>query len=170
MKTLLIIFFLFCSTAKAKTYLAFFEFYDYHGNLIQVEDGGRFSHVAISNGEFWLHAHPGKGKVEAVDSIKEMNFYKAKVFLFENDSLNLSSNALREYVDVTYDRDFDWSNRTLYNAELIALILGIAPSPMNFNANFWQKNSAVYPSGNLGLSPDDIFSELDNLGFQSADY
>lgn len=154
---------------SAKTYLAFFEFYDYRGNLIQIEKGGRFSHIAINNGDFWLHAHPAKGFVEAVPSLKDMNFYKAKVYIYENDYLNLSSNALREYIGVKYDRQFDWNNRALYNSELIAIILKIQPQPMNFNSQFWNGQLNL-PNGQSGISPDDIYSRLEELEFYPANY
>ena len=154
---------------NAKTYLAFFEFYDYQGNLIQIEEGGRFSHIAINNGDFWLHAHPAKGFVEAVDSIKDMNFYKAKVYFYENENLILSSNALKEYIGVNYDRTFDWNNRALYNSELIAIILGIQPGAMSFGSPFWNGQNNL-PNGKDGLSPDDIFKQLDDLGFYPANY
>lgn len=149
----------------AHTNLAFFEFYDYHGKLIQLEKGSRFSHVALSNGDIWIHAHPAKGEVEAVLSLKEMNFFRAQIIVLSHPDLTISSDRLKEYIGAPYDHLFEWRGRSFYNAELVAHLLNLAPGLMDFSAPYWQSYPYPLPHSTQGISPDDLYRDALDLGF-----
>lgn len=54
---------------EAKVTVAFLQVRNYHGQVVQLEPGGQFAHMAISFKGMWLHAHPLKG-VELVSTEK----------------------------------------------------------------------------------------------------
>jgi len=161
--TLTIILTLFSTQASfAKTYIAFFKVYRKDGSLLQLEENGNFSHVALSLGDKWLHSHPIRG-VEIISNLNYAGFDRFEIVTLKNDSYKVLSKDYQFFLDKDYDYSFEWSDNKIYSSELIAKILKLKPSKMTFSASFWKK----YPNlkGGLGISPDEIYRESKKLGF-----
>lgn len=165
MRNIVLIFLFFSSSfiVNAQTKLAFIKVYQSNGTLLQLEENGEFTHIAISIDNRWLHAHPSRG-VEFVDTIEEIGYLKFEVIMLENKQLSLSEGSYSRFLNLPYDGDFIWTDDAIYCSELIAKILGIKPTPMTFSARVW---GGEHPSkGLLGISPDEIFNEAKNIGFR----
>jgi len=135
--------------------VAFIEIRDRHGNIHQLEPGGRFSHIAISYKGRWLHAHPYRG-VELVDSA-DLEKIGALTQVSLPEYPELTSDMLKTYLHKPYGSEFSWSDETYYCSKLVGKILGMNPEPMSFDAEVWKKTNL---RGDVGLSPDDIYQKI----------
>jgi hypothetical protein len=147
--------------------VAFLEIETSQGT-IQLEKGGRFSHVAISYKNRWLHTHPYFGvqlvttrdleKIGDITNIIELPGHPEP-----------SENFVQQVLGKPYDRFFSWDGEGYYCSKLVAKALGLKPTPMNFEATIWSKH-LTKNKGQLGLSPDDIFHELLSRGYLTKRY
>jgi hypothetical protein len=138
--------------------VAFLEIKNYFGQVIELEDGGHFAHIAISYKNGWLHAHPIRG-VEWVSTSDLEKMGKINAIVKLENTANLTFQDIEMFVGKSYDPDFSWSNDKIYCSELVGKILRIQPQPMNFISKIWSQKYKSH-NGELGLSPDDIFRIL----------
>jgi hypothetical protein len=161
---------LWVSTSQARVSVAFFELRDQAGKLIQLEPGGRFGHVAIEVDGGWLHADIYRGS-EWVSSWKKMGWIdtdKNHVVVLSDDGLeDIHFVRIQSLVGLPYDPGFRWDDlSSTYCSKLIAQILDVPPSPMDFSAEYW-KDKRDLPVGQPGVSPDGLYRELKRRGFQT---
>lgn len=149
---------LFTVAVQAKVTIAFIEVRNYYGDLVQLEADGRFAHIAISYNGLWLHAHPIKG-VEVVSEEKLQKIGKIKERIEILDRANISEKEAALFLGKPFDNQYSWSNEAIYCAELVGKLLGLRPTPMSFDADIWPDEYKAL-SGELGLSPDDIYKVL----------
>ncbi|WP_413575754.1 hypothetical protein ACLVWU_15435 [Bdellovibrio sp. HCB290] len=156
---------IFSSAAFAGVKVAFFEAKDSSGQLITMEDGGRFYHVAISVDDKWLHTHVYWG----VQLIPDLHQLGEPALILENEkSPGLQEADLKQFLNQRYDSTYSWSNPDkTYCSKLVAQILNVAPSPMTFSGTIWRGKTSGY-SRELGVSPDDLYRELKKRGFKPA--
>lgn len=156
--------FVFCFQANARIEVAFIEVRSASGQLVQLEKHGRYAHVAIRFHDQWLHADPYRG-VELVDSLDQMG--TVAVRLVSEVAPDLEAAEVERSLGLRYDRSFGWDDKSsTYCAKLIGELLKIAPTPMNFDADIWKIQSVVR-RGELGLSPDDLYTALKERGYRS---
>lgn len=133
--------------------IAFVEIRDYYGNVVQLEPGGRFAHIAIAYQGGWLHAHPLRG-VEVISNEKLAKLGTVTVqTLAQFDEP--TANEVNKYLGKGYDSNYSWSDEKIYCAELVGKILRLTPEPMTFDTPAWGPGYKIL-DGELGLSPDDI--------------
>ncbi|AZZ37217.1 hypothetical protein CIK05_10605 [Bdellovibrio sp. qaytius] len=157
---LFILTFFFALSLQAKVTVAFLELRNYYGDLIQLEQGGRFAHMAISYKGQWLHAHPLKGvEVVSEEKLKKIGQIKETIELPEVEEI--SEQQAAQYLGKPFDNNYSWTDDAIYCAELVGKLLNIRPTPMSFDASFWPDQYKAL-NGKLGLSPDDIFQILSN--------
>lgn len=142
--------------------MAFFEYFSPQGELIQLEPGGRFFHVAILTEEGWLHSHPQKG----VELVKDLDLISARrVILTNPQAQSLSRRDVRSYIGLPFDYSYNWEDpNSTYCSKLVGILLGIDPLPMDFSAEHWSR-SGLSSTHQVGLSPDDIYKTLIQRGF-----
>jgi hypothetical protein len=141
---------------------------NYHGGrLMQLEPGGRFSHVAIEFKGQWLHAHPARERPEVTDAIE--HFGRNPVHLANPEFPEPTDAQVATYLNKNYGYELEWrdGDDTTYSARLVGELLGIRPRPAYFLAEIWGR---FVGQGGLGLSPDDIFEiTTRELGFVLVD-
>lgn len=144
------------TSVYANVEVAFFEYRTSSGQVISVEPGGQFYHVAVryQNSRYrnsryqngWLHAHPFYGVVLEPDIHKVGQL----VSVLSLDQ-NLSDHQLEQIekeIGKKFSMSDDWSDSTsTYCSKLVANILNIKPTLMK-NGQGW------------GISPDDLYHEL----------
>ena len=157
--------FLFLISAQAlASEVAFLEVNGRDGKPIQLEPGGRFMHVAIRYKSQWLHAH-AQGGVELVDSLKG---FGDKILYLENPNIPDPAYEDFEYwLGRRFDYTYTWGNPiATYCTRLLAELLNIEPAGMNFDSGHWglhaYREEAI---GKVGLSPDDLYKILIDLGY-----
>lgn len=163
MKHLVLLLLLYCGlSAHAAVSVAFFEFYSSQGELIQLEPGGRFFHVAVLTEEGWLHSHPQRG----VELVKDLNHIGARrVILTNPQAPSLTGPEIRPYMGLPFDFSYEWEDlHSTYCSKLVGVLLKIEPLPMDFSAEHW-KRSGLASTQRVGLSPDDIYRALRKRGF-----
>jgi hypothetical protein len=137
---------------------------NYHrGQLMRLEPGGQFAHVAIAVRDRYLHAHAAVG-VEMTDSL---DAFGVNIHVFENPAVpEPTDEQVRRYLRLRYHPRLEWNDNdgTTYSARLVGELLGIAPRPALFQAEIW----AGYDAGStVGLSPDDIHQIITReMGFR----
>lgn len=135
--------------------VAFIEVRDHQDQLVQLEQNGRFAHVAISYKGQWLHAHPYHGvELSSLDALEKMGKI---IRVFIQDALEPSRPQLESYLGQPYNRSFEWSGQGFYCSQLVAKLLNIAPEPMKFYGDIWRG----WTPGDLGISPDDLYRLLE---------
>lgn len=142
--------------------VAFLEFHTDDGQVVELEPGGRYLHVAIRVGGQWLHAHTHQGVV-LVDTLEP---YGHRIIRLVNHTIpDPKPEMVATWLGKPFDRTYSWYNpEATYCTRLVADLLGISPQPMTFASRHW-KNSSMIPVGQLGLSPDDLFWILRTRGF-----
>ncbi|MES2854501.1 MAG: hypothetical protein V4692_01505 [Bdellovibrionota bacterium] len=151
--------------AEALVEVAFFEVKLRDGSVLQLEKDGRFAHVAIKIENGWLHSHPRKG-VEFNSTLEEIG--DAKEILSNESIADFSFTEIEHLVGLPYDYAFDWNDPlSSYCSKLVALLLGINPTPMKFEGPYWEKFKKHKAEGLPGVSPDGLYRELKKLGYQS---
>lgn len=145
------------SAPAAALQVAFLEVRAPDGKLVALEPGGRFAHIAISYGSGWLHAHPMTGvawspSLEAFGSVQAV--------LEDEANSALSSDVVLELLEKPYDFEFSWTDEAYYCSELVAKLLGIPPSPMEFSGEKWKRDAKRLPRGELGISPGEVYQWL----------
>ncbi|MES3036963.1 MAG: YiiX/YebB-like N1pC/P60 family cysteine hydrolase [Bdellovibrionota bacterium] len=134
--------------------VAFLEHYDTNGNLVQLEPGGRFYHMAISFQGKWLQAHPYQGVVLVdIDELEKMGTVTEIVRV---NSPELTLEDIKPYLGLRYDQNFSWDDDKMYCSELVAKLLNIQPIPMVFAPGLWPPQYQQY-NGLPGISPDKIY-------------
>ena len=154
-----------CS-AQATVEVAFFEVRMYDGRVLQLEENGLYAHVAIRTPLGWMHSRPGHG-VEVAQSLKDIG--NAKEVLVSRWTPDIEANIALSLIGVPYDNEFNWDDRhSTYCSKLVAQLLGVPPNPMQFTGPYWEKLKTPHPSeGKPGISPDELYRELINLGYAS---
>ncbi|MFN8943002.1 MAG: hypothetical protein ACK5WZ_00095 [Pseudobdellovibrionaceae bacterium] len=135
--------------------LIFFETQKADGSLVQFENEGRFTHMAVSYGDLWLHSHPYYG-VEAVPFHQIQKMGSKLTIVSLSTWKQFSEEEVLPYMGKTFDREFSWTDEKIYCSELIAKLLGIPPTPMFFHPDLWPSEYQKL-NGQPGTSPDDIF-------------
>jgi hypothetical protein len=70
---------------------------------------------------------------------------------------------LSEVLGKPYNFISPWDDSSSYNcSKLVAKLLDIKPRPMTFEESIWGNRFAHY-RGQMGLSPDELFSEIQSL-------
>jgi hypothetical protein len=142
----------------------FLEKRDANGKLIQLEEKGRFFHVAIKYGECWLHTDTYRGVV--CDVQIPMKYGNPAVIL-HHDRYPWHEERVSELLGLPYDYDYMWGDNRIYCSELLARLLDLKPKPMKFNTPFWSARNKL-PIGDLGLSPDGAYEALKQNGFEES--
>lgn len=157
------------SMALAQTQVAFIEMRDAEGKIQQMEPGGRFSHVAISYGDQWLHSHPYRGvEVISTEELTKMGSQTIVVPLHEAPAL--SEEQIKDFIGKPAGK-LSWNDHEgYYCSKLVGKLLHMYPTPMGFDSEMWQqrivekvriwKDLLQNHVGELGLSPDDIYKQL----------
>jgi hypothetical protein len=144
----------------ASVQVAFLEIRDAKGNLVQLEPGGRFAHVAISYQGQWLEAHPYFGvHLVSFETLKKMG--TIALILDLPNTLELDPSQVEPLLGKAFDREYSWSDEKYYCSELVGKILKLKPEPMIFDPSLWPPEYQNY-NGEMGLSPDEIFRMLLN--------
>lgn len=150
--------------AEATIDVAFFRFRDARGQLVQLEPGGEFAHIAIRVGSRWLHARPYAG-VELVDDLRTIG--SDWVVLVDDRAKQIAQSDIQKYLGLSYDSTFDWSDPdSSYCSKLVANILAIEPTAALFEAEHWRKRGIPTKADAVGISPDEIFHILRSRGFR----
>jgi hypothetical protein len=149
-----------CASAPAAQ-VAFLEVIE-DGKTVQLEPGGQFFHVAIRYKDKWLHAHTYHG----VSLVESLDRYGDNAVVLTNSNVpDPSDELVAKLLGRKFDFSFRWNDpESTYCTKLVAEILGVPPRPMTFAAPIWQ----TLPHGNsgeLGLSPDELFHDLVNRGY-----
>lgn len=161
-KLILLILLVFSELGFCSVSVALFEFYNEQDQLIQLEPGGRFYHVAISTKKGWLHSHPKKG-VELIRILDEIGPHR--VILTNQSLMAFTWDEIQPYLGLPFDYGYKWEDSdSTYCSKLIANLLKIDPLPMSFASDHWEK-SGLDSIQELGLSPDDLFRILKKRGF-----
>jgi len=151
------------ASAKTETRLAWMELKDLAGQVIQLEPGFQYSHVAIQVGELWLHADPKQGVVlNDFNELKNLGEIKEVWASQEEDDSYLQNISF--FIGKAFDSEFSWSDERIYCAELVAKLLDIPPSPMHFDDKFWDPWFKKY-EGLPGSSPSKLYSEAKQRGY-----
>lgn len=161
--------------------IAFLEVRGRNGELVQLEPGARFAHVALSCQGGWLHTHPFRGgEVVSRTELEKMGQIAVVVTLPEIDSL--SPETVEKFLGKPYDLVFSWDDEKVYCSELaakavvselilkglsaqpriVALIQDLEPKAMEFNSDFWPPHYQAL-RGLPGNSPDDVFRALSKM-------
>lgn len=162
MKFLFLYFFMF-SKSHAAIDVVFLQLKDYQGNIIQMEENGKYAHIAISFKGRWLHANPVRG-VELITEQELSSLGSIERIIHLTDKADLDEITVNKYLGRPYDPDFLWSDEKIYCAELVAKLLDLPPQPMNFNSPVWGEKFK-HRTSDLGLSPDDIYKSLKDKGY-----
>ncbi len=149
---------LFSLSSQASVEVAFLELRTYSGELVQLEPGGKFAHIAIRYHDAWLHAYPYRG-VEVVSEEKLKRIGTIKEIIAVSGLESLDENRVKYFLGKPYDLNFSWNDDEIYCSELIAKLLNIPPMPMRFDAAMWA-DAYQDKKGSLGISPDEIFEFL----------
>ncbi|AZZ37216.1 hypothetical protein CIK05_10600 [Bdellovibrio sp. qaytius] len=152
--------FLFSIFAQAKVTVAFIEMRNYYGQIIQLEQGGRFAHSAISYKGQWLQAHPLHG-VELVPIEKIRKMGEIKEFVDVAGLEELDEAKVNAMLGKPFDNDYSWDDDKIYCSELIGKLLGLSPLPMVFS-DAWPKHYQDM-NGQPGLSPDGVYRILQTV-------
>lgn len=152
-----IVLFLLANVTYAEVSVGFLELRNWHGEVIQLEPDFAYAHVALKVNGSWIHAHPSRG----VEQLSESHLQKMGKIVFEIPlkDVHLSPKSLQKYLGLSYDAEFSWSDEKIYCAELVAKLLGLAPSPMHFDLKYWDKYYLKY-EGLPGSSPKKIYEKL----------
>lgn len=135
--------------------IAFFQWLDARGKVIQLEPGGNFAHVAIRFQDRWLHAHP-QGGVQLTPQ-QDLGRFGRLVVIASNPKVPDPTLA-QVYAELykKFDKSFDWDNPVgTYCSKLVAQFLGMKPTPMDFAAPYWNGHRPAHAG--LGVSPDAVF-------------
>ncbi len=153
---------LFTASAFSEIRVAFWTTRDGSGKPIQLEKGGKYTHIAIAFEGKWLHSSPKNG-VELVDEVEGMG--KIADILVDVEGPPLDPSVIKDWLGLPYDPTYDWGNKTAtYCSKLVGLLLGIEPQPMLFDSDVWNSQNSL-PRGTFGLSPDDIYRILIKRGY-----
>lgn len=149
--------FLFSISVQAKVEVAFIEMRNYYGQVIQLEEDGRFAHSAISYKGQWLQAHPVRGvELVPIEKIRKMGEIKEVLEVPGLEELDEAKvNAL---LGKSFDHDYLWDDEKIYCSELIGKLLGLPTKPMVFSSA-WPAHYQAY-NGLPGLSPDGVYQIL----------
>lgn len=147
--------FIFTNKALASIRIAFLEYPIANGQSLQLEDNGRYFHIAIKYRDKWLHAHPYRG-VELIEFSKLKSLGRISSILVIKNLRSLKEQDVIKYLGKDYDSEFSWSDEKIYCSELIAKLLNIPPQEMSFLSPAWPVHYHRY-NGQLGISPDDIY-------------
>lgn len=159
MKIFILTFF-FVLSAHARVTIAFLEVRNYYGDLVQLEKDGRFAHMAISYKGLWMHAHPLKGvEVVTEEKLQKIGLIKERIEL--PDVEDISAEQAAKFLGKPFDNKYSWDDHAIYCAELVGKLLGLRPTPMSFDADFWPDQYKAL-NGELGMSPDDIYQLLNS--------
>ncbi|AFY01224.1 Hypothetical protein Bdt_1528 [Bdellovibrio bacteriovorus str. Tiberius] len=151
------------ATALSAPKIAFFEARDAQGNLVTMEKGGRYLHVAISVGDKWLHAHPYWG-VQLVNLLSDIG--DPALIVTQEAAPDLTEKDIKQYLHQKYDTSYSWAAKDkTYCSKLLAQILNLPPTPMRFSGSIWKNRNSTAPT-ELGISPDDIYRELKWRGYR----
>jgi hypothetical protein len=144
----------------ARIDVAFLKLFDSQGHQIILEKNGEYAHIAISYGKMWLHAHPQRG-VELISDqeLRKMGEVGEVMTVAQNKELTYAQ--IKKYLGKPYDREFSWSDNSIYCSELVAKLLHQQPRPMSFDPPYWPPYFARF-NGQLGISPDQIHRNLVN--------
>lgn len=133
------------SLAGAASRVAFFELRQKDGQLIPLEQGGHFYHVAIEVPGGWMHAHPFYG-VQSVRDIQQLG----QLYSIIQTDLNPDWKIAQTQVGKKFSLQDPWNDsKSTYCSKLVAQILNLPPTLMR-NGQGW------------GLSPDDLYEILKN--------
>lgn len=151
--------------AQAGLSVAFFSQRDHQGRIVQYEQGGRFSHVALSYRGRWLHVSTTNG-VELIDSLEMIRGAEIAEILTDHRADELDAATVEKLLGLPYDTLFRWEDEgSTYCSKLAGTLLGIEPTPMTFTGNGWSFFRGL-PRGQLGLSPEDVYAALIARGFK----
>ncbi|PIU00886.1 MAG: hypothetical protein COT74_03010 [Bdellovibrionales bacterium CG10_big_fil_rev_8_21_14_0_10_45_34] len=150
-----------CTQAEVR--VAFIDIRLQNGELVELEAGSRFAHVAIEIQNRWLHVSEMHG-VELIDSLTR---FGNEIEILKNPDLpSLTLQDIQPYLGKPYDFRFVWDDPTSsYCSKLIANILNIQPVPMEFTGSFWRltrtpRQLANLPHGLPGISPFKLYQYL----------
>ena len=130
------------------------------GNIESLELDGRYVHVAVKYKNKWLQAHPYYGVILS-DNLEGLG--KIEEIFEAYPNLEISEVFLSEVLGKPYNFISLWEDASTYNcSKLIAKLLDIKPRPMTFEESIWGNRFAEF-RGQLGLSPDELFHEIQSL-------
>jgi hypothetical protein len=156
----------FYQNAFADLEVAFFQDRDSNGNIISLEDGGQFYHIAIKTEDGWIHALPYFGVTLFHDL---SSIHPPLALILKNPDLPpLTRKEYKPYLKIPFDSEFTWSDpKKTYCAKLVGNLLDIAPLPMKnteikdqYNPALQDQNYTVKLKDSYGLSPDDLYKIL----------
>ncbi len=154
--------FSYCHFAAAEVKVVFVEVKGYGGRQVELEQNGRFAHVAISYKGNWLQSYPGHG-VELI-SYADLAKMGKLVMLKSKSHVEPSDEFVEQVLGQSFDMNFSWESDSYYCSKLVAKILDLTPTPMEFNTRAWPKSFQKL-TGLLGISPDDVYEQLLDRGF-----
>ena len=165
-RTLLsLIFILISTTAVAKVEVAFFPGQNKKERKNQFEEGGMFLHSAISFRGQWLNANPYNGVILS-PNLKSIG--KRPTVLSHELYTEPDNNYVMQRIGRPFDIFSPWDSCDSFNcSQVVAQWFGIPPQPMDFDTEFWAEFENL-PVGEPGLSPDEIFLALKELGFKKV--
>jgi hypothetical protein len=157
---------LFSSAGFSKTRVGWMELNTQNGKPIQLEPGFYYAHMAIQVGNRWLHANPRSGvEIVSVEQLERVG--KIKEILQSQEGQDEFTDQVPFFLNRPFDNEYSWSDEKIYCAELVAKLLGVAPSPMHFDDNFWPSWFQKY-EGLPGSSPSKLYKELKGRGYISV--
>ena len=140
--------------------IAFLSRTHLNGNIESLEPNGRYVHVAVKYKNKWLQAHPYYGVILS-DNLEGLG--KIEEIFEAYPHLEINELFLSEVLGKPYNFISLWEDPSTYNcSKLIAKLLDIKPRPMIFEESIWGNRFAQF-RGELGLSPDELFHEIQSL-------
>lgn len=140
--------------------IAFLSRTHVNGIIESLEPNGRYVHVAIRYKEKWLQAHPYYGVIMS-DDLEGLGKIEEIFEIYPH--LEISPIFLSKVLGKPYNFISLWDDPSTYNcSKLIAKLLDIKPRPMTFEESIWGNRFADF-RGQLGLSPDELFHEIQSL-------
>jgi len=153
--------------SKPPVRVAFFISYDHHNNLIELVPGGRFYHAAIQIDGHWYHSSPTNGveRVRSLVRLSEEGLFVVNVL--ESRVHELSFSDIKPYLGQPFDYLYDWDAEDKTDCtKFIAKLVDILPTPTSFAGAHWTVDYG-FKAGGEGLSPDELYRRLREIGFSS---
>ncbi len=145
----------FIPSAYAQVTVAFLR-----SDITEYTPGGQFYHTALSYNGSWIHAHPFRG-VELINDIESV--FGEAVYITHPTLNEPSQLEIEKMLSQKFDLTSPWkSDYSTYCSKLIGRHFNLKPSIMLFASPAWDAFRDRLPVGQLGMSPDEVFTKLIN--------
>jgi hypothetical protein len=144
---------------RADSQIVFIELKNVAGEVVYLEPGFPYAHVALFHRGKWWNAYPGMGVRGMTEKeLRRIGKWGPK-FSVPEESIQTE---ISRYDGLPYDSQFGWANDRFYCSELVGKALGLPPEPMHFDLKLWPEYYERF-EGLPGMSPGKIYEYLSRL-------